>query len=296
MVDLDDVDLRDSGEEPPPVPPRGSGGGLAWTVASAAVLVVALAAGALWLLRRSEPSSTPTPGATPPVPTTPTTSPTPVATPELPLPPLEGSDDLVRALAGPLSSHARFAAWLQQKQLVRRFVAIVSNIAEGRSPRPHLLFLAPEGRFAVAKRDGLTVMAPESYARYDLIGDVAESIDPELFARVFAALLPLGEAAHRELGHPPGTLADTVQRAVGEMLAVPANVSAPAVAAFQVGPLTQYRYVDPKLEGLSPAQKNLLRMGPRNIARIQARLRAVLSALDPLLGGRSVAAGSPAAR
>jgi hypothetical protein len=296
MVDLDDVDLRDSAEEPLAVPPRGSGGGLAWTIASAAVLVVALVIVSLWLLHRTEPSPTPTPEATPPVPSTPTASPTPVATPELPLPALGESDDLVRALAGPLSSHARFAAWLQQKQLMRRFVAIVSNVAEGRSPRPHLLFLAPEGRFAVTKRGGLTVIAPESYARYDLIGDVAESIDPERFARVFAALLPLGEAAHRELGHPPGTLTDTVQRAVGEMLAVPANVSAPAVAAFQVGPLTQYRYVDPKLEGLSPAQKNLLRMGPRNVTRIQARLRAALSALDPLIGGRPVAAGSPAGR
>jgi len=49
--------------------------------------------------------------------------------------------------------------------------------------------------------------------------------------------------------------------------------------------------VDPKLEELSPAQKNLLRMGPRNVARIQAKLRALLAALDPLLTGSQGAAG-----
>jgi hypothetical protein len=191
----------------------------------------------------------------------------------------------VRELARTLSTHPQLGLWLGQGQLARRFVAIVNNIAEGESPRPHLLFLVPASRFEVAEREGVTVIAPQSYARYDLIGDVLESVEPRAFARVFAVLLPLGEAAHRELGHPPGELTQTVQRAVAEMLAVPGHASAPAVVPFQRGPLIQYRYVDVRLEALSPAQKNLLRMGPRNVKRIQARLRAVLAALDPLLGG-----------
>ncbi len=40
-----------------------------------------------------------------------------------------------------------------------------------------------------------------------------------------------------------------------------------------------YRYVDPKLEALSPAQKQLLRMGPENAQKIQAKLRELAGVL-----------------
>jgi hypothetical protein len=40
-----------------------------------------------------------------------------------------------------------------------------------------------------------------------------------------------------------------------------------------------YEYADPKLEALSPAQKALLRMGPRNVPRVQAKLRELAAAL-----------------
>jgi DUF3014 family protein len=40
-----------------------------------------------------------------------------------------------------------------------------------------------------------------------------------------------------------------------------------------------YAYVDDSLERLSPAQKQLLRMGPKNQATIQAKLREFTLAL-----------------
>jgi hypothetical protein len=294
MVDLDDFALTDDlDHEPvlPSSPPPGDGGGLAWTIAAVVVLVV-VAAGAFWVFRRPAPKATPAPTAAAVMTPSPTATPSPPPpTPAVPLPSLDDSDSFVRDLATSLSSNPQFASWLEQSYLVRKFVAVVSNVAEGKSPRPHLLFLAPEGRFEVVSRHGVTVTAPQSYARYDGIADVVESVDPDAFAQVFATLLPLGQQAFRELGEPPDQLVQTVQRAVAEMLAVPADVSDPALVSFKVGPLVQYRYVDPKLEELSPAQKNLLRMGPRNVARIQAKLRALLAALDPLLTGSQGAGG-----
>jgi hypothetical protein len=41
-----------------------------------------------------------------------------------------------------------------------------------------------------------------------------------------------------------------------------------------------YAYVDEKLESLSPAQKHLLRMGPRNVRIIQAKLREIAALLN----------------
>jgi hypothetical protein len=40
-----------------------------------------------------------------------------------------------------------------------------------------------------------------------------------------------------------------------------------------------WRYEDPGLEDLSPAQKQLLRMGPANVRRVQRQLRALAQAL-----------------
>ena len=41
-----------------------------------------------------------------------------------------------------------------------------------------------------------------------------------------------------------------------------------------------YAYADPRLEGLSPAQKQLLRMGPENVKAIQAKLREIAAVLQ----------------
>ena len=43
--------------------------------------------------------------------------------------------------------------------------------------------------------------------------------------------------------------------------------------------MQSYHYADPSLEDLRPAQKLLLRMGPRNERIIKARLRDILHEL-----------------
>jgi hypothetical protein len=40
-----------------------------------------------------------------------------------------------------------------------------------------------------------------------------------------------------------------------------------------------FRYADPRLEALTPAQKQFLRAGPRNVRLVQGKLREVAAAL-----------------
>jgi hypothetical protein len=42
-----------------------------------------------------------------------------------------------------------------------------------------------------------------------------------------------------------------------------------------------FRYADPKLEGLTAAQKQFLRIGPRNVRLVQQKLRELQAALAP---------------
>jgi hypothetical protein len=189
---------------------------------------------------------------------------------------LPESDGRVRALLGRLSSEPEFAKWLQEKDLVRRFTAAVNNVAEGASPRMVLGFLAPAGGFEVSQVDrATTVIDPRSYGRYDTVARVFGSLDAQAAGSVYRELKPLIDQAHREIA-PPGQPFDrTFSQAIQHLLAVP--VQEGPVEVKPQGAL--YAYASPELEGLSRAQKHLLRMGPENMRTLQAKLRELQSAL-----------------
>jgi hypothetical protein len=53
-----------------------------------------------------------------------------------------------------------------------------------------------------------------------------------------------------------------------------------------VQPSVRFLYEDEALEGLEPAQKQLMRMGPENVRRVQEKLREIQQALGaPVAGG-----------
>ena len=90
------------------------------------------------------------------------------------------------------------------------------------------------------------------------------------------ALLPrfFGEA-YRELGYPDGNFDLVVERAIVRVLETPVLEGDVDVRPSPV----LYQFMDTRLERLAPAQKQLLRMGPRNVRLIQDKLRDVAYAL-----------------
>ncbi len=249
-------------------------------LAAGLAVVVVLAAVILFLVLRrgatEKLAETPIPTAST-APAQPSASPTPEPTPEpLALPPLDQSDQLLRELAGKLSTRPELAAWLANQDLARRFVAAVDNVAAGETPARHLPFLAPSGRFRAAGGAHAYVIDPRSYERYDGVATVVSSIDAAAAARLFVQVEPLLVAAYRELGYPGGRFRETFERAAARMLAVPVLEGEVAL----VPAVLTYRFADPKLEGLSAAEKQLLRMGPRNVRLVQGKLREILAALE----------------
>jgi hypothetical protein len=247
----------------------------AWIVA---VLLLAIGLGAYVVLSPPVPRNPSTPEmAGENVARAPTLPPAtvPGAVPEEPLPPLADSDVVARELSDGLSSHPALTAWLATPDLVRRFVAVVCNVAAGDNPRPHLTFMAPESQFGVIERHGRVYIDPASYARYAAAADVVASLDAEGTAGLYRTLTPLIDEAYRELGHPEGAFPDTLRKAIGVLLATPV-VEGDVQLTRKV---TTFALADPNLEKLSPAQKHFLRMGPRNIRLIQAKLRAIAAAL-----------------
>jgi hypothetical protein len=274
--DLDDFNLERTREpedtERSDGSPPGKGGRLfPLTLAAAAVLAVALLAVFFLVFRHPTPKTAAIPAPPAGAPPLPQASSSPAAL----LPALDESDAFVRQLVAGLSSHAEFARWLGRTSLIRTLAAVVLNIADGETPRPHLDFLAPEQRFRAGGRGRRIVPDPAGFAGYDLFGDAVASVDAAAAAGAYRTLEPLFEAAYRDLGHPEGGFTDALNRAIAALLAVPVLTDDVLLVPHATG----FRYADPKLEELTAAQKQFLRTGPRNVRLVQGKLRELAAAL-----------------
>jgi len=268
--------LGDYEFQPPGDTPEGGGYGrgsmLRVAVLGLVVAAMVIAAGIYFVLhRRAVPSSAPVQQAAPaPAPATPTEE-----VEKIDLPPLDDSDALVRQRIGLLSSHPLVAKWLGTNGLVRNFVVVVDNISHGMNPSPHLRVLKPAGEFRVMMRGGATVIDPRSYERFNPIRQAAASFDAHAAGRLYLAFRPLLQTAYDELGNQE-PVDRAVERGVVSLLAVPAIDGDVRV---QQGEGIGYEYANDKLESLTGAQKQLLRMGPDNIRIIQAQLRTFAAAI-----------------
>ena len=203
-----------------------------------------------------------------------------LAPPAPELPNLDESDPFVRRVAAALARHPELARWLASDDLIRRFVAAFDNVAEGRSPRKHIEFLSPPGVFLVlgdVEGDEPLHADPTNERRYDAVVSVVEAVDPADVARLYASLQPLFQEAYVDLGYPDAVFDQRLKDAAYELLATPILPEPPAL----VPRVARVEYADPVLENLSDAQKHLLRMGPRNVDRLQRKLRVMLHAIDP---------------
>jgi hypothetical protein len=266
-----------SDDSPPPYgqEPEKKTGGLLFPalLALAAVAAIGLLALVYLAFRApAEPETVPTP---PPLPTAPPTpTPAPSATPVV-LPPLDESDELMRRLVADLSAHPLVERWVARNDLIRTITVVTVNVASGESPRPNLQFLAPKTRFRPRSQGGRLVPDPAGFSGYDPIADAIGSLDAEGVARVYRITEPLFEIAFKDFGLPDVRFRTMLDRALANLLAVPV-----LDAGVELLPhATTFRYANPRLEQLSPAQKQFLRMGPRNVKIVQSKLREIQAAL-----------------
>ncbi|HEY7498551.1 MAG TPA: DUF3014 domain-containing protein [Vicinamibacterales bacterium] len=271
MADFNDLQLDKW--QTPIEPERGNA---AFRIAAIVVVLLGLVAAGYFLLwRRAQPApndvrvhteqavaSTPKPVAE--------------AGETIDLPPLAQSDAIVRELVGKISSHPTVASWLTTDNLIRNFTVVVQNISSGRTPSRFLTRVKPAGTFQVIERGSDLRVDPRSFHRYDAYADAVSALDARGTARLYATLKPRIDEAYRELGYPEGNFDQVMQRAIVELLKTPVVDSTPALVTKSV----VYEYADPKLQALSPAQRQFLRMGPRNVRLVQAKLREIA----PLLG------------
>ena len=248
---------------PPPRPPS-----RAMPMAIAGAVLVIAALGAYFWFNRG--AATEPPQATAVAPAAVAEAPAAADdTPQYDLPPLEDSDEFMRARMSELSSHPLMAAWMKGTDLVRNLAVVLENTSRGLTPSLHLRALRPQGEFRVVERGDRFLIDAANYERFNGIAAAAAGIDAQAAGRLYRGVKPLIQMAYDQLGsqEPVDT---ALQRALSGLLRAPiveGNIPV-EIGGEGVG----YRFADPMLESLSPAQKQLIRMGPANQQTIQDQL------------------------
>ena len=200
----------------------------------------------------------------------------PVAEATVDLPRLNDSDSFVAEKISELSSGTSLLSYLVDEQLVRRAVVLVENISRGQYPQTALPYKPIVEEMQVSSDDGrLFTMEAASYTRFDAAVAAFVALDTEQTVGLYRLLSPLLQQAYAEIGFRDAEFEQALIKAIDAVLSAP-EIEGP----FQlVKPSVMYLYADTRLEELANMNKQLIRLGPENSARLKAKLREFKQAL-----------------
>jgi hypothetical protein len=211
----------------------------------------------------------------PPAPDIPT--PAPVVAPPPKEPPtepevtLETSDQKLREILAAVGDSALITRVLVADDLVQRSAGMIDGFSRGLVPRKVIPLKPPKEKFSTFNIDGQTYMDPASYRRYDSYAQAIASLNIDLLVSTFHRYRALLEQAYASLGYSAEDMDNALIRTLDYVLATPEPAQPLAVQRKEA----VFQYADPELEQLPPLQKQLLRMGPDNSARIKQQAEAL---------------------
>ena len=162
-----------------------------------------------------------------------------------------------------------------QDDMIRRFVVYVDNIGKGKIAKKHSPIVEPQASFAVVEGDILTI-APQSYERYTPFVELFTSMTPQQAVNFYREYKPLFDEAYEEIGYQERDFDDAVFDAIDMVLTTPiVTGNVPLLSESVV-----YKYAYSEWEQLPEAQKQLLRMGAKNVKKIKSALKGIKTFLE----------------
>ncbi len=188
---------------------------------------------------------------------------------------LEGSDERVRAKLSAGLSNAAILSALDADNLLSRAAALVDGIARGIIPYKVLPLSPPSAAFRVERAGRQAIMSPAGYQRFDSYALAIDGLDEVKWAKAFHRYRPLLEEAYSLLGYEAEDFDNTVIQALDRIIAAPVREGPIELRRVEA----VYKFEDPALERLPEVHRQLLRMGPENTRRLQAKAAALREAL-----------------
>ena len=245
------------------------------------VLLLVIAGGVVLLTGIWPPAEEPAPTVTAPPPAPPPAPvvadtkepapPPPPPPPEVvrePLPRLEESDDAVRDAVGDIPLGTTGQQYLIPGNIIERSASLIYLMAQGDVPYKLLPVSRPKAAFPISDDGTQVVTDPAGFERYDAMTQWLQGLDLAALLSSLESFIPLFREAWSYYGEDPAAFDMAVVTMLDLVIATPEiNLSEARLIRREA----VWIFEDPAIEGLSPIQKQVLRMGPANAEIVKAK-------------------------
>jgi len=193
------------------------------------------------------------------------------------LPELKNSDDSFQAGVEGVSGN--LLEWFKKKGVIKRFIIIINDFSQGQMLYKNRTFLSPPGKIKVKNSAKGLYLSTRSYSRYDPFANAVADIDLQKGLDLYLIFRPLFEKVYKSFSYPAAYKVEDIF-----LKAATRVIEAPTITdrIYLVKHTISYKYADKKLESLNDVEKLMIRMGPENTKKIQAKLRQLAEAIAVL--------------
>ncbi len=185
------------------------------------------------------------------------------------LPSLNESDEFVQEQLATIETGVNLLRFLASEDLIRKFVVFTDNAAQGNLPQlEYPVQRITENMAIEALDDNLFVLEPSSYSRFDAVIDTFVAVDVDRGMFLYRMMLPLFQDAYAEIGYRDRSFTPVVLAAIDGIV----DAELPEGPFQLVKPSVMYLYAEQDIEDMTPIQKQLIRLGPDNTRKLQAKL------------------------
>ena len=191
---------------------------------------------------------------------------------EIQLPRLNDSDEFVLSRLADFNGGKLLLTFFVDDQIIRKAVTFIENLTRGEIPQSGIPYKAIGSEIIITEIDrDFYRMEEASFTRFDKIVDTLIGFDePELIA-LYRLFSPLMRRAYSELGYSEDAFDGAVLDAISRIVAV----NAQELPLQLVKPSVMYLYADSRIEDLPDLDKLLIRLGPKNVLRLQSKLKSI---------------------
>ncbi len=161
------------------------------------------------------------------------------------------------------------------KDIIRRFVVFVDNMASGTVVREFSSFKPPISRFKVNEKEDVAFIDQSSFERYDVYMAIITSAEPEEMLQLYNKYKPLVKKVYDEIGYPDHDFTDTLLQAIDHVLETPVVEGRIEL----VSPKVMYDFKNEEWQSLTHVQRQVLRLGSDNVKKLKPLLRRYRSLL-----------------
>ena len=190
---------------------------------------------------------------------------------------LENSDESFQKAVK--STSENLLEWFLAKDVIKKFIVIINDLSQNQMPYKHRAYIKPPGKIIVKMDAKGLYLAKQSYSRYNPLATAIEAIDVQTGLDLYIVFKPLFEKVYKEFSYPAQYhLDDIFMKAAANVIEAPMVTNRIGLVKHTIS----YKYADKKLESLNDVEKLMIRMGPENTKKIQAKLRKLVEAVAAL--------------